>query len=73
MKQEWGRCAAELRERGLGADPFGVVAEHDEDLRRGVSSDSICVSQCRRRLGGEVIEHGVVGAHLGVEVAPAAC
>ena len=63
---EFGVC-------GFGTDPFGVVTEHDEELRRGVGSNAKAVSQCWGGLGGEVVEHGVVGADLGVEVQPAAC
>ena len=33
MKRGWAG-AAEFGECGFGADPFGVVAEHDEDLCR---------------------------------------
>ena len=69
-----GQAPQSFPRRGLGADPLWVVAEHDEELgRRGVGSDAVGVSECRRRLGGEVVEDGVVGTYLGVEVAPAAC
>ena len=37
VPQSFARC-------GFGADPFGVVAEHDEDLRRRVGSDAVAVS-----------------------------
>lgn len=50
--------------RGFGADPLWVIAEHDEELGCGVGSDAVCVSQCRRRLGADVIEYGVVGGAL---------
>ena len=44
----WDRAAsAEFGERIVGAEPFGVVAEHDQDLRCCVGSDAECLAHGR--------------------------
>lgn len=45
-RRSWDRAgAAGIRERGFGADPAGVVAEHDEHLCRAVSAHAVAVRQ----------------------------
>ena len=63
--------AAQLGERGFGADPFGVVAEDDEHLGGGVGADPEPVTQRGRRVGGELVEVTVVVVDLVVEGQPA--
>ena len=66
MPQSLANAASERIRSGLSPNTM-------RSLRRGVGSDAKAVSQCWGGLGGEVVEHGVVGADLGVEVEPAAC
>ena len=71
-----GRCgdragAAELGEGWVGADPLGVVAEHDGHLGCGVRADPEPVSQAGRVGSGGLVEDAVVIGDLSVKRCPA--
>ena len=48
--------AAQLRERGFGANPVGVIAEEDQHLGRGAGADPEALTKRGRRLGREAHE-----------------
>ena len=52
-----GAGAAELGKRRFGAHTFVVVAENNEHLGRGVSADPEPLPQCRRVLGGQLVQY----------------
>ena len=64
--------AAQLRERGFGANPVGVIAEEDQHLGRGAGADPEALTKRGRRLGREAHEVPVVRRDFLVEGDPAA-
>ena len=66
-----GTDAAELRERRLGVDSFGVVAEDDEHLGGDVGADAERFAQRWCSFPGESIEQLVVLDDLFTESYPA--
>ena len=62
--------AAQLRKRGVGSDPGGVVAGNDHHLGRRVGTNPEHLAQGRRRPPGEGVERLVVVADLGRQCAP---
>ena len=52
--------ATQLRERGFGANPVGVIAEEDQHLGRGACADPEALTKRGRRLGREAHEVPVV-------------
>lgn len=47
-----GADSGELGERGLRADPFGIVADHDQDFGGGVRTDPERFHQLVEHAGG---------------------
>ena len=64
--------ATQLRERGFGANPVGVIAEEDQHLGRGAGADPEALTKRGRRLGREAHEVPVVRRDFLVEGDPAA-
>ena len=64
--------ATQLRERGFGANPVGVIAEEDQHLGRGACADPEALTKRGRRLGREAHEVPVVRRDFLVEGDPAA-
>ena len=56
--------AAELCEGGFGSDPFGIVARDDHHLGGGVGPNPKRLTQRRRRIPGDGIEHAVMVGDL---------
>ena len=63
--------AAQLRKRGFGTDPGGVVAGNDQHLGRRVGTNPERLTQGRRCRPGEDVEQLVVPVDLGRKCAPA--
>src|SRR6266496_1561519 len=64
--------AAEHREGGLGAEPFGVVAGGDQERAGGVGADAERLDEPRRGSSGELSQLSVEAGDLGFECLVAA-
>jgi hypothetical protein len=68
-----GADPGKFRQRCFGADAFGVVADDDEDLGRGVDADSERLDELRGDPQDEFLDHRLELCDLSVESEPAAC
>ena len=65
--------ATQLRERGFGANPVGVIAEEDQHLGRDAGADPEALTKRGRRLDREAHEVPVVRRDFLVEGDPGRC